>query len=201
MLETFPINLQASARTRTLMPQFARSGFDHIGLVTDEVKPGESWVEATRVWVTSPREHPYNVEWLRFEPDSPVTGPLRTEPHVAYRVDDVHAADRGSRGAGRALRRRRRLPHGGVRHGRRRRGRVHAVREPPTRRGGFELRRRRQRSSRSAARRRSMKRRRAPSTRSTTSRSTSQPASWSAFSGRAAAGRRRCSGRWRGCTP
>ncbi|MBA2384820.1 MAG: hypothetical protein H0V68_09205 [Actinobacteria bacterium] len=77
------------------MPQFDRSRFDHIGLVTDDAKPGESWVEATRVWVTSPREHPYNVEWLRFEPDTPVTGPLRTEPHVAYRVDDARAAIEG----------------------------------------------------------------------------------------------------------
>jgi hypothetical protein len=85
----------ASVSASELMPQFARSRFDHIGLVTDDVKPGESWVEATRVWVTSPREHPFHVEWLRFEPDSPVTGPLRTEPHVAYRVDDVHAAIEG----------------------------------------------------------------------------------------------------------
>jgi len=53
---------------------------------------GETWVEATRVWVTSPRAHPFNVEFLRFEPDSPVTGPLRTQPHVAYRVVDVRAA-------------------------------------------------------------------------------------------------------------
>ena len=29
--------------------------FDHIGLVTDEVKDGESFVAATRVWVTNPR--------------------------------------------------------------------------------------------------------------------------------------------------
>jgi hypothetical protein len=77
------------------MPQFARARFDHVGVVTDEPKPDESWVEATRVWVTSPRAHPYNVEWLRFEPDSPVTGPLRTQPHVAYRVDDVHEAVKG----------------------------------------------------------------------------------------------------------
>jgi len=77
------------------MPQFDRSRFDHIGLVTDDAKSGESWVEETRVWVTSPREHPYNVEWLRFEPDTPVTGPLRTEPHVAYRVDDAQAAIEG----------------------------------------------------------------------------------------------------------
>jgi hypothetical protein len=64
-------------------------------LITDEHKDGESWVEATRVWVTSPRAHPCNIEFLRFEPDSPVTGPLRTEPHVAYRVPDVHAAVKG----------------------------------------------------------------------------------------------------------
>jgi hypothetical protein len=72
-----------------------RATFDHIGLVTDEPKDGESWVEATRVWVTSPRAHPHNIEWLRFEPDSPITGPLRTEPHVAYRVLDVNAAIQG----------------------------------------------------------------------------------------------------------
>lgn len=77
------------------IPQFDRSRFDHVGLITDEPRQGESWVEATRVWVTSPRAHPYNVEWLRFEPDSPVTGPLRTQPHVAYRVDDVHKAIEG----------------------------------------------------------------------------------------------------------
>jgi hypothetical protein len=74
------------------LTQFARSRFDHVGLVTEEKKEGESWVEATRVWVTSPRAHPCNVEWLRFEDDSPVTGPLRTDPHIAYRVDDVRRA-------------------------------------------------------------------------------------------------------------
>jgi hypothetical protein len=74
---------------------FDRDRFDHIGLITEEPQPGESWVEATRVWVTSPRAHPYNVEFLRFEPDSPVTGPLRTEPHVAYRVDDLRRAIEG----------------------------------------------------------------------------------------------------------
>ena len=77
------------------MAQFDRSRFDHIGVVTSEKKERESWVEATRVWVTSPRDHPYNVEFIRFEPDSPVTGPLRTQPHVAYRVDEVDKAIEG----------------------------------------------------------------------------------------------------------
>jgi hypothetical protein len=77
------------------MAQLERSRFDHIGVVTDQKQERESWVEATRVWVTNPRDHPYNIEFLRFEPDSPVTGPLRTEPHVAYRVDDLEAALEG----------------------------------------------------------------------------------------------------------
>jgi hypothetical protein len=72
-----------------------RSRFDHLGLVTDEPKDGESFVAATRVWVTSPRAGGFNVEWLRFEPDTPVTGSLRTAPHVAYRVDDLGAAIEG----------------------------------------------------------------------------------------------------------
>jgi len=72
-----------------------RRKFDHVGIPTPERHPGERWVEATRVWVTSPREHRFNVEWLRFESDSPVTGPLRTQPHVAYRVEDISAAIQG----------------------------------------------------------------------------------------------------------
>lgn len=72
-----------------------RGSFDHIGIPTSVHHDGESWVEETRVWVTSPRAHAYNVEWLRFEPDSPVTGPLRNDPHVAYRVVDVEAAIEG----------------------------------------------------------------------------------------------------------
>jgi hypothetical protein len=75
--------------------QFDRSQFDHVGVVTTERRPGERWVEATRVWVTSPRDHPCNIEYLRFEPDSPVTGPVRTELHVAYRVTNIEQAIQG----------------------------------------------------------------------------------------------------------
>lgn len=45
--------------------------------------------------MTSPRASSVNVEWLRFEPDSPVTGRLREQPHVAYRVDDLGESLRG----------------------------------------------------------------------------------------------------------
>ena len=65
--------------------------FHHIGLPTNESHPGEYFVEDTKVWVTDPRKHPDLVEYLRFEPESPVKGPVRDLPHVAYRVDDIAA--------------------------------------------------------------------------------------------------------------
>ena len=50
---------------------------------------------ATRVWITDFQKHPFRVEWLRYEPDSPVSGPVRQMPHVAYRVKSIREAARG----------------------------------------------------------------------------------------------------------
>lgn len=63
--------------------------FDHIGIPSDQQRPGEMYVPDTKVWVTDPLQDPQCIEWLRFEADSPVTGPLRTLPHIAFRVDDL----------------------------------------------------------------------------------------------------------------
>lgn len=69
--------------------------FSHVGMITEEPKPGEVFVETTRVWITDFLKHPFRVEWLRFEPDSPVAGRVRHQPHVAYRVDSIEEASRG----------------------------------------------------------------------------------------------------------
>jgi hypothetical protein len=69
--------------------------FSHVGIVTDEPKEDEIFVEATRVWITDFTKHPFHIEWLRFEPDTPLRGPVRKGPHVAYRVDSIEEASRG----------------------------------------------------------------------------------------------------------
>jgi hypothetical protein len=69
--------------------------FDHIGIITTEKKPDEIFIEPTRVWITDFQKHPCRVEWLRYEPDTPVTGPVRELPHVAYRVESIAEASRG----------------------------------------------------------------------------------------------------------
>jgi len=66
--------------------------FDHVGVIIDDEQPEEMYVPATKVWVTNPQTHPYKIEYLRFEPDTPVTGPVRDLPHMAFRVDNLEAA-------------------------------------------------------------------------------------------------------------
>ncbi len=70
--------------------------FDHIGLPTTEKQPDELYVAATKVWVTNPSSSSQMIEYLRYEPDSPVTGPLRTLPHLCFRVDDLDAEMAGA---------------------------------------------------------------------------------------------------------
>lgn len=69
--------------------------FDHVGIITTEKHDDEIYVPATKVWVTDFRKNPYHIEWLRYEPDTPVTGPVRHLPHVAFRVDSIQEAAKG----------------------------------------------------------------------------------------------------------
>ena len=69
--------------------------FNHIGLPTEEHQPGELFVPETKVWVTRPNHHPLRIEYLRYEPDSPVTGPLREQAHIAFQVDDLDSEIEG----------------------------------------------------------------------------------------------------------
>jgi hypothetical protein len=78
-----------------------RKAFDHVGIITTEPHPGESWVETSEVWVTNPRTHSQRIEYVRprVMPDVPPEQvglwKLWHRPHVAYRVDDLRAALEG----------------------------------------------------------------------------------------------------------
>ena len=60
--------------------------FDHIGIPAPAKREGMRYLEAKRLWLTSPADHPYRVEWLWYEDGSPEVELVRTVPHVAYRV-------------------------------------------------------------------------------------------------------------------
>jgi hypothetical protein len=72
-----------------------RHTFDHVGIPTAEPHEGEIYVAENKVWLTSPRDHPAHVEWLRWEEGSPAPEPVTRLPHVAFRVPDLEAAMAG----------------------------------------------------------------------------------------------------------
>ncbi len=69
--------------------------FDHIGIPAPEKRGGMRLLESKRLWLTSPADHPFRVEWLWYEPDSPEVELVRTVPHVAYRVPILEQAMAG----------------------------------------------------------------------------------------------------------
>lgn len=60
--------------------------FHHVGVITTQKQAGEIYVPATKVYVTNPNDHPDRIEFLRYEDDTPITGPLRNCGHVAFKV-------------------------------------------------------------------------------------------------------------------
>ena len=69
--------------------------FDHIGIPARAKREGMRFLESKRLWLTSPGDHPFRVEWLWDEADSPEAELVRAVPHVAYRVASLEEAMRG----------------------------------------------------------------------------------------------------------
>ena len=69
--------------------------YHHIGIPTTEERPGEVYLEKYGMSVVGFENSDYGVEWLRFEPDSPLPDLAKTVPHIAFVVDDIAKAIKG----------------------------------------------------------------------------------------------------------
>ena len=69
--------------------------FHHLGVPTDVPRPSEYYVEAFKMYVSGFWTSPYGVEWMRFEPGSPIAEIIQKVPHLAFEVDDLDAALEG----------------------------------------------------------------------------------------------------------
>ena len=69
--------------------------YHHIGIPTDIQRKNEIYLREYKMYVSGYEESPYGVEWMRFEPDSPLPELVKTVPHVAFEVDDLDAAIQG----------------------------------------------------------------------------------------------------------
>ena len=63
--------------------------FHHIGIPTSETRPGEQHLPRFGMHVSGFEASPYGVEWIRFDPDSPLPALVKTVAHVAFQVDDL----------------------------------------------------------------------------------------------------------------
>ena len=70
--------------------------YDHIGIPTTEEKAWSAYLEGAKVHITDAAAHPYGVEWLKFEPGSPMHELIQKVPHVAFEVENLDNALRGA---------------------------------------------------------------------------------------------------------
>ena len=62
------------------------------GIPTTTPRPGEIHLEDLGMYISGFGTSPYGVEWMRFEPGSPVSELVRSVPHIAFEVDDLESA-------------------------------------------------------------------------------------------------------------
>ena len=63
--------------------------YHHIGIPTDNRIEGEKYLPHLKFYVSGFDTSPYGIEWMRFEPDSPIDDLIKKVPHLAFEVDDI----------------------------------------------------------------------------------------------------------------
>ena len=63
--------------------------YHHIGIPTTVSRNGETYLPQFKMHVVGHDTNPYGVEWIRFEPDSPLPELVKTVAHIAFEVDDM----------------------------------------------------------------------------------------------------------------
>ncbi len=61
----------------------------HIGIPVTNKKPGMTYVEPLKLWMSDPAAHDYQIEYLKFEEGTPFPEIMHKNPHVAYQVDNA----------------------------------------------------------------------------------------------------------------
>ena len=73
----------------------AAAEFHHFGVPTNEKQQNETYIEGAGVNTTDPKSHPYSIEFLRFDTDSPMPSIVKTKCHAAFTVPDLDVALKG----------------------------------------------------------------------------------------------------------
>ncbi len=69
--------------------------FHHYGVPTTVKSSNETYLEGAKVYITDPEAHPFRVEFLRFDADSPMLKDIQVNPHAAFLVPSLAKALEG----------------------------------------------------------------------------------------------------------
>lgn len=61
----------------------------HVGIPVTNKKPGMTYVDEMKLWMSNPDDHDFKIEYLKFEEGTPFPEIMHKSPHVAYEVDDA----------------------------------------------------------------------------------------------------------------
>ncbi len=61
----------------------------HIGIPITNKKPGMTYHEDAKFWVSNVDDYDFKIEYLKFEEGTPFPEVLHRNPHVAYQVDNL----------------------------------------------------------------------------------------------------------------
>lgn len=71
--------------------------FNHVGMVLQEKMEGMIYVEPLKVHITDCSQSPNKIEFLYFEPDSPLPAIMQQQAHIAYAVPNIEEAIKGTK--------------------------------------------------------------------------------------------------------
>ena len=66
--------------------------FHHIGIPTAQKQPDEIYLADSKLYITDANQSEHHIEWLRFEPGSPLPEVLKTTAHAAFTVENLDQA-------------------------------------------------------------------------------------------------------------
>ncbi len=61
----------------------------HVGIPVTNLRPGMTYNEDMKLWMSNPDDYDYKIEYLKFEEGTPFPEIMHKNPHVAYKVDDA----------------------------------------------------------------------------------------------------------------
>jgi hypothetical protein len=69
--------------------------FNHLGIPTTERFEGEIDLPHLKMTVSDHQSNPYGIQWQRYWDDAPYPELVKSVPHVAFEVEDLHAELQG----------------------------------------------------------------------------------------------------------